>query len=303
MSQISPGFQASFFLPRYWGTWLLLGIMRLGICLPFSWQIAIGKQIGNIFAALLAERKRISRTNLKLCFPELSEQEIKQLTLQSFQNAGISIFEAGMAWWAGESRLQALFSVKGMENIEMALANKEPILFLSGHFSSTEIGGRLLSSLIGYQALYKPARNQLYDYFMFNGRQHCRVISNNNTKTFIRNMKKGQHGWYAPDQNLRREEHVFVDFFSVPTLTVTATSRIANITGATVIPFYPIRRNNGYELIFNQAIKSFPSDDLEKDTRKVNAALEAGIEFDRAQYLWAHKRFHILPDGSKRQYT
>lgn len=298
-----PSFSFSFFMPQYWGTWLLLGMMRVSVLLPMPVLVIIGKYFGRGLACLMKKRRRITLTNLQLCFPDYSAERIQSIARNSYENAGVSIFETALAWWASDKRIKALFSTRGLEHLEDALNKQEAVLLLSGHYSSMEIGGRLLSMVCDYQAMYKSAKNPLYNYFMHQGRsRQFKVINRKNTKTFIRNLKQGLPSWYAPDQNLKKEEHLFVDFFGVPTLTVTATSRIAGITKAKVIPYYPIRKGSRYEIIFGKAIEPFPSNDIELDTLRVNQAIEAGVKIDNTQYLWGHKRFDLLPDGSKRQY-
>ncbi len=296
-------FKLAYLHPRYWGTWFLLCVMRISILLPLTCQIAIGRCLGNIIFLLIPSRKRIARTNIQLCFPELNEAEVQHIAKKSFQNAGISIFETAMAWWASDERLAKLHDIEGGQYIQTVHQDKHTILLLSGHFSSTELGGRLLRLHYDFQAMYKPAKNKLYNAFMWRSRsKHFSIVERKNSKQFIRQLKKGMLSWYAPDQNLASEEHVFAPFFNTPTLTITATSRIANITKATVIPFLPIREGSRYKLIFQKPLHAFPSNNNIDDASKVNAAIEHGIKIDPSQYLWAHKRFHTLPDGSKRKY-
>ena len=49
---------------------------------------------------LLPKRRKIAETNLKLCFPEKSEQERTKLLKQHFQSTGLGLLEAALAWWA-----------------------------------------------------------------------------------------------------------------------------------------------------------------------------------------------------------
>src|SRR3970040_1422125 len=77
----------------------------------------------------------------------------------------------------------------------------------------------------------------------------------------------------------------------------TATSRIARISGAVVLPYF-CRRLPGdevYELIIDRPLEEFPTDDAEHDTRRLVAALEAHIRSCPEQYWWIHKRFKGRP--------
>ena len=65
----------SFLAPRYWLLWIVIGILWVLTRLPYCWQLKVGCQIGHLAYWLAPRRRKIAETNLKLCFPELSETE------------------------------------------------------------------------------------------------------------------------------------------------------------------------------------------------------------------------------------
>ena len=78
----------------------------------------------------------------------------------------------------------------------------------------------------------------------------------------------------------------------------TATSTLARLGDARVVPFFPRRLADGtYELTLLPAFDDFPSEDLVADTRRYVDALEAHIRTCPEQYLWIHKKFKNLPEG------
>ena len=64
--------------PKYWPSWLGIGLLRLLCLLPFRWQIGLGKSIGRLAHRIGAERRAIARRNIELCFPELSAEQRKR---------------------------------------------------------------------------------------------------------------------------------------------------------------------------------------------------------------------------------
>jgi KDO2-lipid IV(A) lauroyltransferase len=54
-------------------------------------------------------------TNLRLCFPELSEAERRALAREHFALAGRSLVERGLAWFAPEERIRRLVRIEGEE--------------------------------------------------------------------------------------------------------------------------------------------------------------------------------------------
>src|SRR5262245_56755049 len=87
-------------LPQYWPTWLGLIILRTLSLLPYSWQMSLGKGLGNLLRGLLGSFNRISRRNMELCLPDLTEPEREYLVARHFESLGRAIFETGLSWWA-----------------------------------------------------------------------------------------------------------------------------------------------------------------------------------------------------------
>jgi KDO2-lipid IV(A) lauroyltransferase len=48
---------------------------------------------------------------------------------------------------------------------------------------------------------------------------------------------------------------------------------------------------------FYPAWESYPSGDVEADTRRMNAFIEERVREMPAQYLWTHRRFKTRPEG------
>ena len=81
-------------------------------------------------------------------------------------------------------------------------------------------------------------------------------------------------------------------------------TRLAKITGAAVVPFVTRQRPGGagYAATFHPAWQDFPSDDVEADTRRMNAYIEAEVLKMPEQYYWLHKRCKTRPPGEKGVY-
>jgi KDO2-lipid IV(A) lauroyltransferase len=102
--------------------------------------------------------------------------------------------------------------------------------------------------------------------------------------------------WFAPDQETRRGDSVFVPFFGRPASSLTSTHQMARLSGAAVLAFAHERRDDGgYTLRISPRFGDFPTDDATADTARVMAAIEAMVRAAPAQYLWIHRRFKRRP--------
>ena len=109
------------FAPRYWPTWLGLGLLRLFAVLPYGWLIRMGRGLGNVLLRLPLGFIRTARRNMELCLPALSAAERRKLLVQHFHSLGIGLFEIAFSWWASPQRVRKIIKVEGAENLTAAL--------------------------------------------------------------------------------------------------------------------------------------------------------------------------------------
>jgi KDO2-lipid IV(A) lauroyltransferase len=307
MSKLSePHFHSGLLHPKYWLTWLGLGIGWLLAQAPFSMQIALGKLLGKIMYRALPRRVGIAHKNLELCFPGKSARERQQLLSSHFESTGIAVIETLMSWWSSDSKLKPKVTIEGLEHLQNALQQDKGVILLSAHFTTLEIGGRLLSFYSPFHVLYRQHKNPVFEYVMHKARSkhYEKAIERGNMRGMMRSLKQKMAVWYAPDQNYGLEQSIFVTFFGIPAATITATSRLASLNNSPVVPFFQERLpdNSGYVLRIYPALDNFPSDDFTKDTQRINHIIEDEIMKMPAQYLWTHRRFKSRPPGEASLY-
>jgi KDO2-lipid IV(A) lauroyltransferase len=291
----------SYLAPKYWPLWFGLGLLWLTTFLPVFVIDNAGSLLGSILYRLVPSRRRVARINLKQAYPDLSDNEIESLNKKSFKNLGISVLETGRAWFKKTSTLKKHCIIEGKENIDAALATNKGIILLTGHFTTLEMGGRLIGMCVNkFNSVYKTAHNPLFNAFMYQsrGQYFDDLIDNKDTRRIIRGLKDGHATWFAPDQDFAEQDIVFAPFLGGMASTLTATTKLAKITGAIVVPFHAVRldKGRGYKLIILPALEDFPSDDIEADSARVNQTIEKMVYDNPEQYLWSHKRFKTQPD-------
>jgi len=292
----------AYLAPRHWPTWLGLGLLRLSAFLPYRVQLALGSGIGRLIYRLVPSRRYVARVNVGLCFPDYSRAERERVVKGTFIATAISLFEAALAWWGSDARMKRLYRIEGLENLTAARKQGKGVLLIGGHYTTLEISGRLLSfDCDKVQPIYKRAHNPLFNAVMVRSRlRHCDdLLINSDMRGILRALKRGGVVWYAPDQDFGRERSVFAPFMGVPTATLTATSGLARLSGAPVLPLYSERLpgTEGFLLRIGKPIEPFPSGDEVEDATRINAAIETQVRRTPEQYLWVHKRFKTRPPG------
>jgi KDO2-lipid IV(A) lauroyltransferase len=274
--------------------------------LPFAWQLAIGRLLGFLVYLFGTDRRRVTRTNIELCFPKLSAAKIRSLVRAHLTALGIAIIEIALGWWGTERKLRNLVTISGLDNLENALRQGKGVLLLSAHFTTLEIGGRLLSMHTPFHVLYRRHKNPVIEFLIQKSRTRLyeNAIERGDLRTMINSLRDNRPVWYAPDQDSGSDNSVFVPFFGVPAATLTTTSRLAGITGARVVPFFQTRLpgSRGYRLTLLPALEQFPGSSIEADTRRIVELIEDRIRENPEQYVWAHRRFKTRPPGAKPVY-
>lgn len=261
----------------------------------------IGRAFGRLLYWFGSSRKRIADANLRACFPDRSQVWRQTVLQKQFSSLGMAMVETGMCWWTGDDDLMPLTRVHGIENLQAALARGKGVILLGAHFTSIELGLRLLkpNTDATIYPVYQRHSNPLLEHIITGHRLlHAKaVITHDDVRGMLRALKSNGALWYAPDQAYRGKYSELVPFFGVPAPSNTATTRIAKITGAAVIPLFMRRTadTTGYELHLLPMLDDFPTEDAVADTERYHHLMEKAIEESPEQYLWVHKRFKGRP--------
>lgn len=290
--------------PRYWLLWLALAITWLVAQLPWRMLQGLGRGLGHVLWKLARSRRETARTNIALCFPELTRDEQEALAREAVIQMGVAIAELAGSYCNRRVRFDKRLEIEGLEHLEQA-RRQGGVLMLGAHFNNLEVAGRLFASVAPYSAVYRPNDNPLLDAFIRYGRSRYteKYIDRQDIRALVRQLRDGRIVWYAPDQDYGTRHAVFAPFFGHPAATITATSRLAKMGKATVVPMGYYRLAKGrYRLVFLPPLEDFPSGDDVADATRVNSTIEELVRREPAQYLWVHRRFKHQPDGASNPY-
>lgn len=265
--------------------------------LPLSWSLAVHRGFGRVLCALARRQRRTVARNLEICFPDLAPNEVAALAKRHFESIGMSFAESALAWFGAKRRVTSLFEIVGFEHVEAALAKGRGVILYTGHFTTLELCGRAFKRLVPHFAcMFSRRSNELLDAVQSRGRARIahQTIASDSVRAMLRALGANAAVWYAPDQAYRCGR--LVPFFGEPAMTNVATTRLARLTGAAIVPFW-YRRIDGprYELTFEPAIDVRPGGDPIEDTRRLVASLERAIRTCPEQYQWLHRRFKGRP--------
>ena len=201
--------------PQYWPSWVGVFFLSLIRKLPFSAQISLGKTLGKILYYMAKGRRHIVEVNLRLCFPELSEQEHKDLVKKTLQSNVIGFFEANFSWTATPDQLRPLVEMEGLENLLEAQEKGKGVILLGMHLTTLDLAGSFMNLFADVDVIYRQAKKPVFERLIVKGRANHfdNIIDRSDTRKIFRSLRNGNIIWYAPDQDYGRKVSVFSPFF------------------------------------------------------------------------------------------
>jgi KDO2-lipid IV(A) lauroyltransferase len=274
--------------------------------LPLGVLAKLGEWIGMLLFVLGRERREVARTNLRLCFPQWSEDKRETILRKHFRAFGRNLLEHGILWWSSRERIEKLVRIEGLENWQAV--RDQPVIWLAPHFVGLDMGGVRITSEFPLVSMYSRQKNSLVNGLLLHGRTRfgtsILVSRQEGVRPIINALREGVPFYYLPDMDFGPRDSLFVPFFGVPAATIPGLSRLARMTGARVVPCVTRQLPGaaGYVLRFYPAWEDFPGDSVEADTRRMNAFIEERVLEIPEQYFWLHKRFKTRPPGEPKPY-
>ena len=285
---------------KHIGEYILFKIfIILFTILPYKLSVCLGgwiaKKISRFFIA-----NNIARKNLKMVFPNLNDQEIKQIILGMWESLGFNIAEFIHFTRMSKEQILAKVEIIGRKHIDpfIKLQNKQPILFYTAHYSNWELCNLVVASLgFDFNAIYRPANNKLIDKKIALMRKGKRSITMHEkgsmgAKSFVKSLKNNQAGGLLIDQKLN--EGIKVPFFAKEAFTSKFIIAIAKKYQIPIIPFHVIRDKKGaFKVIIEKAFNYADIKDLSDREALIllNKNIENWIKNDPKQWFWVHNRW------------
>jgi Kdo2-lipid IVA lauroyltransferase/acyltransferase len=282
--------------------------------LPPRTAYRIGRAFGKIAYLLARDLRRTGAINLRLAFPEKTEEERATILRECFDSLGRELGLFSQMASRSREELRDLIQVQGFENLEKARAERgDQLIYFTGHLGAWEMTSFGVS-VLGYpftflvRRLDNPRIEQLVD--------GVRTKFGNKTvdklsaaRSMLKILRSGENALgLLPDLNTLDDEAIFVDFFGVPAATTFVMAKLAVRTNTPLIPFFaPWSEEKGkYLLIVQPPIPAECTGDEEADVRRLTEQVTRRVEDQIRQYpgqwLWIHKRWKTRPPGEPKIY-
>jgi Kdo2-lipid IVA lauroyltransferase/acyltransferase len=280
---------------------LLTGLTAVGRRIPLRTGQWLGRGLGRLAWHLVRKERRKALSNIRIAFPEWTEEKREATVRAMFRHFGMSVFEIAWLWRMDPTIRERFTTYEGAEPMLRELDRGEGVVIITAHCGNWEwlaiaVGllGRPTSVL--QRERDDPRMNQyIIDFRALSGVRTIDRGSPASAREMIRAVKGGGILAFLIDQNLRTES-VRVPFFGRPALTPIGPARLAIRTEAMVLLAFAERNPDGTHVIrFSEPVKCNRDDDPIALTARLTAEIEQQIRRAPEQWVWLHDRWRARP--------
>jgi len=288
---------------------LIAGLLRLVSFLPLRAAQFIGKWLGLLGWAMNGRSRKTTDTNIRICLPELSSAEQRQLSKESMAHTGMTAAEIPLMWeWPVEKCLGLIKETRGLELVDEALASGKGLILLAPHIGNWELVGLLFSSRYKMASLYSPPHIKEFEDYMIRVRSRIgSELVRGDRRGLLRLMnilKEGGIAGILPDQSPRGKTNAYAPFFGMEVRTMTLVNKLMLKTGANVLVAFAERlpKGNGFRIIVEEATPGNGDADPVVAATALNKSVEKVVRMAPEQYQWEYKRLRHRPPGNPNPY-
>ena len=240
--------------------------------------------------------KKIIQTNIKRGIPNITSENLENLTKLMWNNYGRLFAEYIFIKDFRYGKLAKKIQIEGQETVDKIKVSKKQVIFISGHFSNFELMAMYLEKTgIKLSTIYRPLNNIFLNGIMEGIREKfvCKYQIKKGIgglKKLISLKKKNFSTALMIDQ--RVSEGVLSNFFNQKAFTTTIPAQLAKKFNIPIVPVY-IERIEGlnFKISIYDPISFSKEDSIENITFKLNQILEKMILKNPEQWIWSHNRW------------
>ena len=277
---------------------ILITFLVLISIFPLNILHFMGALLG-YFLNLIPNRLRSTTiTNLKLCFPDKTHNEINKLTRLSLVETSKTFFELGKCWIKYPKRgVDHLVQIEGLPSLKKSLQSSSGVILFSAHLGNIEIIINYLAKnfncTIPYSKIKIPAAEAVIKKARESMGAKMVKASSSGVRSLLKSLNQGELVTIASDQVPNREGGIISNFFQVPALSMSLVVKLASKTNCLCHSVSCVRRKGGkgYKIYFSELINMSSNLEIQEGVNLMNSELEKCIMRAPEQYAWEYKRF------------
>ena len=260
---------------------------------------------GRVIYRLLPIRRRVILENLRRVFGAgVPAAEIERLAQAHYAHLWRLVIEFLRFRSMSEKQKMALVAVDNVAVFTRALERGKGILVLTGHFGNWEVAtiaglGKFPQMRGRIHFVRRPIKPRWLDRFVnwrFQRAGFGVLPKRGSLDTILDKLAAGDAVVFPFDQHAGPPDGIEVDFFGIPAWTFKSLALIALASNAQVLPAASWREPDGRHVLrFEEPLSPIScaevGEEIRRNTRAYNAALERLILRHPEQWYWVHRRW------------
>ncbi|MCH9648526.1 MAG: lysophospholipid acyltransferase family protein [Deltaproteobacteria bacterium] len=287
-----------------------MGFRGLLRSLPHAAAWRVAESLGTIGHFALPSRRKIALENLRLAFPQDSEQQHRETVRKMFRHLGLAFCDPLSAERFDAVEFCHRLTLEGWRHFQEAQALGKGVFVMSAHLGCWEAAAQPIGLYGGsMDVVGRPMDNPFLDRALTRLRTRFgnRVLDKRGAaRGMMKALRKGGAVGILIDQ--RSPDHqdaVEVPFFGQPSRTSSVLARLSLRTGAPVVPIFGYPEPGGrYRVVLRPAIgpqakkaqSEVSLDDQILDlTGRYMECVEKEIRDRPELWMWLHRRWRSAP--------
>ena len=240
--------------------------------------------------------KKLIENNIRKAIPNLDSKELKKIVNNMWGNYGRILSEYVFIKDFRESKSEDIIQVEGQEILDQIKKDKEPVIFISGHFNNFELMAmHIEKSGINLAAIYRPLNNKFLNFVIEKIRKSyiCKKQIKkgiSGTKQLLSFFKNGTSIALMIDQ--RVSQGIRSNFFKHEAYTTTIPAQFVKKFKCKVVPIYIQRiKDVNFKISVSKPLEYSEDESIASITLDLNNLLEKMILKNPEQWIWSHNRW------------
>lgn len=291
---------------RHWLEDAVVGATAFTVgLLPRRAMLKLGGWLGGALSDFDRRHTGIAADNLRLSFPEWDAARVRRTARAVYEHFGRVLLDILWLQRRTKDEILALVDVEGRDEALAAIHEGRGSLILTAHFGNWEAGGLYLGWLLQPSGVVgRPLDNPHLDRRIaaFRARAGNEVIPKwDALKAVIKRIRGGGSAAFVVDQNVQRQDGIFVTFFGRPACTTTVAASLGLRLGVPIVGGRCLLMPDGrYRLKLDPPLRLRSTGDKDADiareTQAITTRIEDWIREAPEQWLWMHRRWHTRPE-------
>ncbi|MBI4713431.1 MAG: lysophospholipid acyltransferase family protein [Planctomycetes bacterium] len=281
--------------------------------LPLRTALFLGDCLGLFAYYAFPRRRRHTHQHLRMALGnQKTPAELKQIAVRMAKNLGRNVAEFLRLPMLNEKNIDGYIEWSGLENLKEALALNRGALMLTAHFGNWDLAA-VACVLKGFPVnlITKYLKNETINRFWLDYRKKMKVKALYRAGTLreiVQSLRDNQLMGFVLDQNTKREDGIFVNFFGRPACTIPSLAVLSQRLNAPVVPILMVRRPGGRHRIFIEKhllFQKLPDQDeaIRHNTQIYTDIIERYIRQYPDHWIWMHRRWKTQPNNPNHETT